>query len=93
MEQPAYYWDPVVSPSGIPFYTGSTISECTDNLLLDPLSGRHIVRLVIEDNTVVGEERLLEDEGWRFRDVLEGADGVLYAITDEANGNMYRIGI
>lgn len=93
MEQPVYYWDPVVSPSGITFYTGNMISEWTNNLFLAVLSGQHIVRLVIEDNTVVGEERLLEEEGRRFRDVLEGSDGALYALTDEANGRMYRIGI
>ena len=89
MEQPVYYWDPVVSPSGITFYSGSVISEWANNLFLGCLSGQHIVRLVIEGNKVVGEERLLEDENERFRDVLEGADGALYAITD--SGKMYRI--
>ena len=89
MEQPVYYWDPVVSPSGITFYSGSMIGEWTNNLFLGCLSGEHIVRLVIEGNRVVGEERLLEDEDERFRDVLEGADGALYAITD--SGKMYRI--
>ena len=93
MEQPVYYWDPVVSPSGITFYTGSMISEWTDNLFLAALSGQHIVRLVIEDNVIVGEERLLEGQGLRFRDVLEGTDGSLYALTDEANGRIYRISL
>tara|TARA_B100000780_G_C21115655_1_gene451305 strand:- start:576 stop:1841 length:1266 start_codon:yes stop_codon:yes gene_type:complete len=93
MEQPVYYWDPVVSASGITFYTGSMIGEWTNNLFLAGLSGQHIVRLVIENNKVVGEERLLAEEGKRFRDVLEGADGALYAITDGGNGELYRIGI
>ncbi|UII26331.1 PQQ-dependent sugar dehydrogenase [Fulvivirga maritima] len=93
MEQPEYYWDPVVSPSGVTFYTGSLISEWTNNLFLAGLSGQHVVRLVIEDNAVVGEERLLEDEGHRFRDVLEGVDGALYAVTDEENATLYRIGL
>lgn len=89
MEQPVYYWDPVVSPSGITFYSGSVISEWANNLFLGCLSGQHVLRLVIEGNRVVGEERLLEDENERFRDVLEGADGALYAITD--SGKMYKI--
>lgn len=93
MEQPVYYWDPVVSASGITFYTGSMIGEWTNNLFLAGLSGQHIVRLVIENNKVVGEERLLAEEGKRFRDVLEGADGALYAITDGGNGELYRIGL
>ena len=91
LEQPVYYWDPVVSPSGITFYSGSMISEWTNNLFLGGLSGQYIVRLVIEDNRVVGEERLLEDEKERFRDVLEGTDGALCAITD--SGLMYRIAL
>ena len=92
MQQPGYYWDPVVSPSGITFYSGVLIGEWTNNLFLAALSGQHIVRLIIEDNQVTGEERLLEDVGRRFRDVLEGTDGALYALTDGANGVIYRIG-
>ena len=90
MEQPVYYWDPVVSPSGITFYSGSLITEWKNNLFLAALSGQHIVRLVIEDNKVVGEERLLEGIS-RFRDVLEGTDGALYALTDGSNGRIYRL--
>lgn len=91
MEQPVYYWDPSVSPSGITFYSGSLISEWKNNLFLACLSGKHIVRLVIKDNKVVCEERLLVDKGQRIRDVLEGKDGALYAITD--SGVMFRIGL
>ena len=93
MEQPVYYWDPVVSPSGITFYSGAMIEEWKNNLFLAGLSGQHIVRLVIKDGKVIGEERLLKDENKRFRDVLEGADGALYALTDGGNGEMYRIGL
>lgn len=88
MEQPVYYWDPVVSPSGIVFYTGDAIPEWKNNLFIATLSGMHIDRLVIENNKVVGEERLLEDKKERFRDVAQ-LNGVLYAVTD--GGNMYRI--
>lgn len=87
-EQPVYYWDPSISPSGITFYTG-TIDEWKNNLFIGNLSGQHIARIVIKDNKVVGEERLLEKENQRFRDVLNGNDGNLYAITD--SGKLYKI--
>src|SRR5690606_38558095 len=90
MEQPVYYWDPVISPSGITFYSSDDIPEWKNNLFVAALSGQHVARLVIEDNKVVGEERLLSDEGQRFRDITEGSDGALYAVTDE--GRLYRIG-
>lgn len=89
MEQPVYYWDPVVSPSGMTFYSGGTIPEWENNLFIGGLSSQHIVRLVIENNKVTGEERLLANEGQRFRDVSQGKDGALYAITD--SGRLYRI--
>ena len=89
MEQPVYYWDPSVSPSGMTFYSGSAIPEWKNNLFIGTLSGSHIVRLVIENNKVVGEERLLEDQKQRFRDVTQGKDGNLYAVTD--GGKLYKI--
>lgn len=88
MEQPVYYWDPVISPSGIVFYAGDAIPEWKNNLFIGCLSGQHINRVVIENNKVTGEERLLEDENQRFRD-LAYADGMLYAVTDQ--GKLYRI--
>lgn len=90
MEQPVYYWDPVVSPSGITFYTGNNIPEWENNLFLCSLTQTHLIRLVIDsDNQVTGEERLLAAEGQRFRDVTQGTDGALYAITD--GGRLYKI--
>lgn len=89
MEQPVYYWDPVVSPSGMTFYTGNRVPEWQNNLFIGALSGMHIVRLAIENNKVVGEERLLAGEGQRFRDITQGNDGALYAITDQ--GRLYKI--
>lgn len=89
MEQPVYYWDPVLSPSGMTFYDGSGIPEWKNNLFIGGLSSMHIARLVIENNKVVGEERLLSGENQRFRDVKQGTDGALYAITDQ--GRLYRI--
>jgi glucose/arabinose dehydrogenase len=89
MEQPVYYWDPVISPSGMTFYSSDQIREWKNNLFISALNGMHIVRLVIENNKVVGEERLLADENQRFRDITQGADGALYAVTDQ--GRLYRI--
>ena len=89
MEQPVYYWDPVISPSGITFYSGDAIPEWKNNLFISCLSGMHICRVVIENNKVVGEERLLADQEQRFRDITEGVDGALYAVTDQ--GRLYKI--
>ncbi len=89
MAQPIYYWDPVISPSGITFYSGNRVPEWENNLFIGALSGKHIVRLVINNNKVVGEERLLEDQNQRFRDITQGTDDALYAITDA--GRLYKI--
>jgi len=88
MEQPIYYWDPVLSPGGMTFYKGNEIPEWKNNLFIGGLSSSHIARLVIENNKVVGEERLLEDKKERFRDIAY-YDGILYAITD--SGRLYKI--
>jgi len=88
MEQPVYYWDPVLSPSGMTFYKGNNIPEWKNNLFIGGLSSMHIVRLVIQNNKVVGEERLLGDKKERFRDVAY-FNGMLYAVTD--SGNLYRV--
>lgn len=89
MEQPVYYWDPVLSPSGMTFYSGKGIPEWKNNLFIAGLSSAHIARLVIKNNKVVGEERLLSKEAERFRDVVEGKNGELYSITDA--GKLYII--
>ena len=88
MEQPVYYWDPVLSPSGMVFYKGDKIKEWENNLFIAGLNSNHIARLVIENNKVTGEERLLADKGERFRDVAYD-EGMLFAVTDE--GSLYRI--
>ena len=88
MEQPVYYWDPVLSPSGMVFYRGNAIPEWKNNLFIGGLNSEHIARLVIENGKVVGEERLLHDLRERFRDVAY-SNNMLYAVTD--GGNLYRI--
>ncbi len=88
LEQPVYYWDPSISPSGISFYRGEGIAEWKGNLFVASLSGEHLDRLVIRNGKVVGEERLLVDKKERFRDVAS-VNGLLYALSD--NGNLYRL--
>ena len=88
LEQPDYYWNPEISMSGIDFYTGN-INEWKNNLMIGCLSGQKIVRLVIENNKVIGEEWLLTDKNDRIRDVLNGNDGNLYAVSD--SGKLYKI--
>ncbi|MGO4877238.1 PQQ-dependent sugar dehydrogenase [Pedobacter psychrotolerans] len=90
MEQPVYYWNPVISPGSIAFYNSDKIPAWKGNLFVGALSGSHIIRLVIKDNKIVGEERLLEGKGERFRDLVE-KDGALYAVTD--NGKLYKIAV
>lgn len=87
-EQPVYYWDPSISMSGMDFYKGN-IAEWKNNLMLGCLSGKKIIRLVIENNKVVGEEWLMTDQNDRIRDVLSAKDENLYAISD--SGKLYRI--
>ena len=78
----------MISPSGICFYAGNAIPEWSNNLFLAALSGAHIDRLIIKNNKVVGEERLLADKNQRFRDVTY-MNNMLYAITDD--GDIYRM--
>ncbi|MDQ1154702.1 PQQ-dependent sugar dehydrogenase [Brevundimonas sp. SORGH_AS_0993] len=90
-EQPVYYWDPVIAPGGAVFYQGAMFPEWTGNLLIAALKDKHIARLVIRNDRVVGEERLLTDLGERVRDVAIGPDGAVWAITDEQNGKLVRL--
>jgi glucose/arabinose dehydrogenase len=89
MEQPIYYWNPSISPGSIAFYNSSQISEWKGNLFVGALGGSHLIRLVIKADKIVGEERLLEDKGERFRDLVQGRDGALYTVTD--GGNLYKL--
>jgi glucose/arabinose dehydrogenase len=86
--QPVYYWDPVISPGCMMFYTGN-LTEWKNNLFLGGLSSQFITRLVIKNNKVVGEERLLADKNERWRCMATGKDGAIYAATD--GGKLYKI--
>ncbi|MDJ0331605.1 PQQ-dependent sugar dehydrogenase [Planococcus sp. S3-L1] len=87
--EPRYYWDPTSAPSGSSFYDNDAIPEWENNLFIGGLVSSYIARVVIEGDTIVGEERLLTDEGERFRDILVTEDGALIAITD--GGKVYKM--
>jgi aldose sugar dehydrogenase len=90
-EQPVYYWDPVIAPSGAQFYTGDAFPAWKNSLFIGALKEQRLVRLVIENGRVTGEEHLLTDRGHRIRDVKQGPDGALYVVTDDQNGELWRI--
>jgi glucose/arabinose dehydrogenase len=90
-QQPAYYWDPVIAPSGAQFYTGLAFAEWRGNLFVGGLKDGVLVRLILDHGKVVGEEHLLAERGKRIRDVRQGLQGELLVITDEANGELWKI--
>jgi glucose/arabinose dehydrogenase len=94
MEQPLYYWDPVIAPSGMVFYTGKLFPEWRGNLFIGGLASMNLVRLTIKGDKVVDEERLLKDLQplpQRFRDVNQGPDGALYLLTDAEQGLLLKL--
>ncbi|WP_193335189.1 PQQ-dependent sugar dehydrogenase [Devosia beringensis] len=91
LEQPLTYWDPSISPSGLDFYDGALLPGWQGDLLTGGLSGHVLVRLDMEGDAIVGEERLFEGQLGRIRDVKTGPDGAIYVITDADNGRLIRI--
>ncbi|WP_164019555.1 PQQ-dependent sugar dehydrogenase [Pyxidicoccus trucidator] len=91
MEQPVYYWDPVISPSGMTIYSGDLFPEWRDNVFIGGLSSQALVRLVMKDDRVVGEERLLTDLDARIREVVQGPEGALYVLTDDSDGKLLKL--
>lgn len=91
MEQPVYYWDPVIAPGGMTFYTGSLFPEWKNSLFIGGLGSTHLVRLSLDGEKVVGEERLLTDLKERLRDVVQGPDGALYLVTDNKDGRLLKL--
>ncbi len=91
MEQPVYYWDPVIAPSGMVFYTGDLFAGWKNNILIGSLTPGLLVRLVMKDGKVAQEERYLGNLRERIRDVCQASDGSLYLVTDARNGHIVRI--
>jgi glucose/arabinose dehydrogenase len=91
MEQPVYYWDPVIAPSGMTFYTGNAFSDWKGNILIGSLNPGALVRLVMENGKVAREERYRGELGERIRDVRQAPDGSLYLITDQRNGRILKV--
>jgi glucose/arabinose dehydrogenase len=91
LEQPVYYWDPSIAPSGMTFYTGDKFPAWKGNLFVGALKFQLLARLEVEGNRIVREERLLEGMGERIRDVVQGPDGYLYLLTDEDDGRILRL--
>jgi glucose/arabinose dehydrogenase len=91
MEQPVYYWDPSIAPSGMAFYTAERFSAWKGNLLVGALKGRMLVRLELKGEKVVREERMLQGLKERIRDVRQGPDGLVYLLTDSRDGRLLRL--
>ncbi|MCB1511463.1 MAG: PQQ-dependent sugar dehydrogenase [Hyphomicrobiaceae bacterium] len=91
MEQPLYYWDPSIAPSGMAFYNADRFPRWKGNLFVGALKFRSLYRLVLRDGKVVAQERLIREVGERVRDVRQGPDGALYVLTDHENGKIYRV--
>jgi aldose sugar dehydrogenase len=89
MEQPVYYWDPVIAPSGMAFYTGDRYPGWKGSAFVGSMGTGSLVRLMIENGRVTREERY--DIGSRVRDVQQGPDGLLYLVSDEDNGRLLRV--
>lgn len=90
MAQPLYKWVPSIAPSGMAFYTGEAFPKWKGNLFVGSLKFETLVRLTLDGERVVGEERLLAGIG-RVRDVRQGPDGFIYLLTDAPNGSLLRL--
>jgi glucose/arabinose dehydrogenase len=91
MEQPVYYWDPVIAPSGMIVYDGAMFPEWQGNIFVGGMASMKLVRLQLESGKVTGEEWLLTDRSQRIRDVKQGPDGAIYVLSEAADGAITRI--
>lgn len=91
LEQPVYYWDPSIAPSGMAFYTGDQFPAWRGSVLVGALAGKLVSRLETDGNRVTGEERMLQQLGERIRDVRQGPDGLVYLLTDSRSGRILRM--
>jgi glucose/arabinose dehydrogenase len=91
LQQPVYYWDPVISPGALTIYSGDLFPEWKGNFFIAGLSSKALVRLVLQADRVVGEERLLASRSERIRSVVQGPEGALYLLTDGSNGKLLKL--
>ncbi|MET0605328.1 MAG: PQQ-dependent sugar dehydrogenase [Beijerinckiaceae bacterium] len=91
MEQPIFYWDPSIAPSGMAFYSGEAFPGWKGSAFVGALTSKLLSRLEFEGDKILREERLLRDLGERIRDVRQGPDGFLYLLTDSAQGRVLRL--
>ncbi|MBG6173981.1 glucose/arabinose dehydrogenase [Labrenzia sp. EL_208] len=91
MEQPVYYWDPSIAPSGMAFVKGDLYPDWQGDLLVGALRGQHLSRLRLDGDSIVAEEQLLAELGERIRDVRQAPDGFLYVLTDSDDGRLIRL--
>jgi len=88
---PLIHWTPSIAPSGMAFYTGDRFPEWKGDLFVGALAGKHLRRLELDGNRIIGQEVLLENQIGRIRDVEQGPDGYLWLLTDESDGGLYRL--
>ncbi len=91
MEQPVFYWDPVIAPSGAMFYSGNAFPQWKGSLFVGSLTPGALVRLTLKNGRVASEDRYLGELNQRIRDVAQGPDGAIYVVTDDADGKVLRI--
>jgi glucose/arabinose dehydrogenase len=91
MEQPLYYWDPSIAPSGAVIYTGDRYPRWKGALVTGALAGQLLSVLELRSGTITGEQRYLQRLGERIRDVVQGPDGYLYLLTDARDGAVLRL--
>jgi glucose/arabinose dehydrogenase len=89
MAEPVYYWDPVIAPGGMAFYEGAMFPEWQGDLIIASLNPGGVVRLRLEADRVVSEERFLR--GTRIRDIEIAPDGAILALVDAADGGVLRL--
>ncbi len=92
-EQPLFWWKVSPAISGMAFYNSARFPQWKNSLFIGALKEKSLIRLQVNGEKVVEEQRLLQDRGERIRDVRQGPDGYLYVLTDEANGKLLKVGL